>query len=379
MNSGINLSNNAETTIQLRQFTETADHLLGLLSRSRRPTPTAGNTIESQLVRLSQLRAERGPAVAVVKVARDIRGTMQLSTQRRLVAEISSQPGLDEVWREMLPRVLAFDERPDKTVCVESYCHGISLVEVLADDPDRFEDLATLALAAVAPLHRATARLIVVDNLSSVRQWIVEPVAGLADVCSRMDARLVPILDRLESTLTRAIVGRRMTVCWTHGNYTPDNVQLAGRHAQVNRIVGWDEARGDRLALIDEFLMILATSCQVEGADLGTVVSRRLKAGGLSDSERNALIAGSSQSGTGANPSERVDERVAILLTWLHYVAVLLRRNTGGSVRSSWLATNVSPVLDVVADWRGFDVADRRAAAQAVPEDGAAHRRKSQN
>jgi hypothetical protein len=371
MSAGRNLGR-ASAAAQLTQFTGTAEHLLGLLSRSRPRASTPGNTIESQMIRLSQLRAEGGPAVAVVKVARDIRAAMQLRTQRRLVAEIGSQPGLDEAWREMLPRVLAFDERPDKTVCVESYRPGVCLAEVLADDPDRSEELATLALTAIAPLHRATARLIVVDNLSSVRQWIVEPVAGLADVCGRMDARLVPILDRLESMLARAIVGRRITVCWTHGDYTPDNIQLAGPQASVNRIVGWDEARGDRLALIDKFLMILTTSCQAEGAELGAVVSQRLKAGGLSDSERNALNAGPSRSGNGAYDSERVDERVAILLTWLHHVAVLLRKNTGGSMRASWLATNVSPVLDVVADWRGFDGADRRAATQAVTEDATA-------
>ena len=50
------------------------------------------------------------------------------------------------------------------------------------------------------------------------------------------------------------------------------------------------------------------------------------------------------------------------------HVGVLLRKNAGGSIRASWLATNVSPVLDVVAEWRGFDVADRRAATQAVSE-----------
>jgi hypothetical protein len=372
MNSGMNLAGNAATTPHLRQFTGTVDHLLGLLSRSRPRPSTAENTIVSRVIRLSQLRVERGPPIAVLKVARDLRGATELRTQRRLVAEIANQPGLDDGWRELLPRVLSFDERSDATVCVESYRPGIGLAEVLADDRGRFEELATLALDAIAPLHRATARIVVVDNLSSVRQWIVEPVAALADVCGRMDARLVPILDRLESMLARAIVGRRMTVCWTHGDYTPGNVQLAGPQAPLNRIVGWDEARGDRLPLIDEFLMILAMSCRAEGADLGTVVSQRLKAGGLSDSERNVLIAGPSRSGTGACDSDRIDERVAILLTWLHHAAVLLRKDTSGSRRGSWLAANISPVLDVVAEWRGFDVADRRAATQRSTEDAAA-------
>jgi hypothetical protein len=214
MNSGMNLAGNAANTA-------TADHLLGLLSRARPRPSTADNTIVSSVIRLSQLRVERGPSVAVLKVARDLRGATELRTQRRLVAEIANQSELDDGWRELLPRVLSFDERADATVCVESVRPGIVLAEVLAGDPDRFEELTTLALDAIAPLHRATARSIVVDNLSSVRQWVVAPAADLADICGRLGPGLTPKLERLEAMLTRAIVGRRMTVCWTHGDYTP--------------------------------------------------------------------------------------------------------------------------------------------------------------
>jgi hypothetical protein len=98
-------------TAQLTQFTGSAEHLLDLLSRSRTRPAAAGNTIDSKVIRLSQLRVEGGPAVAVLKVARDLRGTMELRAQRRLVAEIASHPGVDKAWLELLPRILAFDER----------------------------------------------------------------------------------------------------------------------------------------------------------------------------------------------------------------------------------------------------------------------------
>jgi hypothetical protein len=347
---------------QPRQLTGTVDHLLGLLSRSRPRPSTAENTIVSRVIRLSQLRVERGPAFAVLKVARDLRGATELRTQRRVVAEIANEPGLDDGWRELLPRVLSFDERADATVCVESYRPGIGLAEVLADDPDRFEELATLALDAIAPLHRATARSIVVDNLSSVRQWVVAPAADLADICSRLDPGLTPKLERLESMLVRAIVGRRMTVCWTHGDYTPDSVQLAGPRGPVNRIVGWDKARGDRPALIDAYLMILTASCQLEAADFGAVVSRRLSAGGLSASERNVLAAMGNRPGTGAGDPDGIDERVAILLAWLHHSAAVCRTDADRSQLDGWLASDVAPILDAVAGWRGLD-ASRAADA----------------
>ena len=55
-----------------------------------------------------------------------------------------------------------------------------------------------------------------------------------------------------------------------------------------------------------------------ERAELGAVVSERLRAGGLSGSERNALRAACERSGTYLRVRERIDERLAILLAWLH-------------------------------------------------------------
>jgi Phosphotransferase enzyme family len=349
-------------TAQPTHVTGPAEHLLGLLSRSRPRPSTTSNTIVSRVIRLSQLRVEKGPAVAMVKVARDPRGAEELRKQRQVIAEIASHPGLDGDWRELLPQVLAFDERLDATVSVESHRPGIDLAEVLVGHPDRSEELTVAALAAIAPLHRTTERSIVVDNICSVRQWVVEPLAELARIYRRLDPRLMPKLDRLEVMLGEALVGRRLAVSWTHGDYTPENVRLAAPQGPVNRIVGWGEARGDRLSLIDVYLIILTASCQAEGADLGSVVSQRLRTGGLSHSERNVLHAGHVRSGTKVSDSAPIDERLAILLAWLHHAATSLRKNAGGSTHDGWLAVNVAPVLDVVATWRGFDVASRRVA-----------------
>jgi hypothetical protein len=220
-------------TPQPTELTRTTEDLLALLSRSRpRPSTNADQTV-SRVIRLSLLRAEDGPAAAVLKVARGLRGSEELRTQRRALAEIASQLGLDEEWRELLPRILAFDERTDATVSVESDRPGVDLAEVLARHPNRVEELTAVALSAIAPLHQATARLIVVDNVCVLRQCIVEPVADLKHICPRLDPRLVPKLDGLETMLARALVGRRMPVSWTHGDYTPGNVRVAGMQGPV--------------------------------------------------------------------------------------------------------------------------------------------------
>ena len=119
--TGVSSSNAAELgygtpTRKPTELMGTTDDLLALLSRSRpRPSTIADQTV-SRVIRVSQLRAEQGPAAVVMKVARGLRGSEELRTQRRALAEIASHPGLDEEWRELLPRTLAFDERIDATV-----------------------------------------------------------------------------------------------------------------------------------------------------------------------------------------------------------------------------------------------------------------------
>ena len=362
--TGVSSSNSIELgygtpTPQPTELTGTTEDLLALLSHSRpRPSNIADQTV-SRVIRLSLMRAEQGPAAAVLKVARDLLGAEELRTQRRVLAEIASHPGLDEEWRELLPRILAFDERTDATVSVESYRPGIDLAEVLGRHPDRVEELTAAALSAIAPLH------IVVDNVCVLRQSVGEPVADLTHMCRRQDPRLVPALDRLETMLARALVGRRISVSWTHGDYTPANVRVAGLQGPVNSIVGWGGAQGDRPALIDEYLVILTTSCQVERADLGAAVGELLRAGGLSDSERNALRAACERSDTDFGAREHIDERLAILLAWLHHAAALWRKRATQPNHQIWWRTNVTPVLETVAAWRGFDVSGA-AARQAV-------------
>ena len=317
------------------------------------------------------LRPEQGSPAAVLKVARGLLGAADLRTQRRVLAELAIHPGLDEEWRELLPRILAFDERTDATVSVESYRPGMDLAEVLARRPDRVEELTAAALSAIAPLHRRTATFVVVDNVCLLRRWVIEPLVGLTDMCRRLDPHRVSEVDRLGTMLRQALVGWRMPVSWTHGDYTPGNVRLAGMRGPVTGIVDWGGARPGQPALIDEYLMILTASCQVERADLGTVVAERLRAGGLLDRERNALRAARDQPDADIGHRERIDERVAILLTWLHHAADLWRTCATDPNHHIWWATNVAPVLDAVAAWDGSDVSRARARAGRGTANGA--------
>ncbi len=309
------------------------------------------------------LRPEQGAPAAVLKVARGPLSSAKLRMQRRVLAELAIHQGLDQEWRELLPRILAFDERTNATVSVESYRTGIDLADVLARRPNRVEELTAAALRAIAPLHRGTATFVVVDNVCLLRRWVVEPLAGLTDMCRRLDPQLVTEVDRLGTMLRQALVGWRMPVSWTHGDYTPTNVRVADIRGPVTGIVDWGGARPGQPAFIDEYLMILMASCQVERTDLGTLVADRLRAGGLSDRERNALRAGCDRPDADIVHRQHIDERVAILLTWLHHAADLWRKCATQPNHHTWWATNVAPVLDAVAAWHEFDVSSVRARA----------------
>jgi hypothetical protein len=306
------------------------------------------------------LRPEQGPPTAVLKVARGLRGAAELRTQRRVLAELAVQQGLDEQWRELLPRILAFDERRNATVSVESYRPGMDLVEVFGQHPERFEELTTAALSAIAPLHHATAMFVVVDNVCLLRRWVIEPLAELMDMCRRLDPCMVPEVERLGSMLRQALVGRRMPVSWTHGRYTPANVRVAGAHGPVTGIVDWGGARPGQPALIDNYLMILTASGRVERADLGKVVAERLRAGGLSNRERNALRVTGNRTDADNGDDDHIDERVAILLTWLHHAAELWRKRATHPNHYIWWAAVVAPVIEVVASGHGLDVSSAR-------------------
>jgi len=318
-----------------------------------------------------RLGPEEGPHAAVLKVVCDPLRATELRTQRRVLAELAIHQGLDEEWRGFLPRILAFDERRDATVSVESYRPGIDLAEALARHPDRVEELTAAALSAIAPLHRRTATYVIVDNVCLLRRWVIEPLADLTDMCRRLDPGLVPEVDRLGKMLRQALIGWRMPVSWTHGDYTPDNVRLAGMQGPVTGIVDWSGARPGQLALIDEYLMILTASCLVERSDLGTAVAERLRAGGLSDRERSALRTARDRADADNAPreriNERIDERVAILLTWLHHIADLWIKRATQPNHHIWWNTNVTPVLDAVAAGPGFDVSSARTTRAAAP------------
>ena len=292
------------------------------LALGREPRPLT--TIVSRVIRLSQLRVERGPAVAVLKVARDMREPRNC--------------GRNAGWSPKLPT------NRDSTTVGGNCCRGFwpstnAPTRLCASSPTDPESIwprysptprplrgadhrGARCHRAVAPCHGEVDR----RGQPLLRSAMGRRAGvGLAEVCGRLDPGLMPKLERLEGMLARAIVGRRMTVCWTHGDYTPDSVRLAGPRGPVNRIVGWDKAREDRPALIDHVPDDLDRELPAQEADLRRrrqPTTHRRRAFRL---RAECADAGTGRSGERCRDPERIDERVAILLAWLHHSAAVCR------------------------------------------------------
>src|ERR1700761_6176128 len=136
------------------------------------------------------LHHEQGAPAGVLKVARGVLGPAELRIQRRVLAELAVHHRLDDEWRELVPRILAFNERTDVTTSVESYRPGTDLAAVLARRSNNAAALTTSALAAIAPLHRRTATYVGMDNICYLRRWVIEPLADVTYMCQRLDPRL---------------------------------------------------------------------------------------------------------------------------------------------------------------------------------------------
>ena len=83
-----------------------------------------------------------------------------------------------------------------------------------------------------------------------------------------------------------------------------------------------------------------------ERAELGAVVRERVRAGGLSGSERNALRAACERSGTCLGVRERIEERLAILLAWLHVSSGRPSAGSSPMIWPSWLRVAAGRVSD---------------------------------
>ncbi|MDT5075606.1 MAG: hypothetical protein QOJ80_243 [Mycobacterium sp.] len=282
---------------------------------------------------------QQRPPAAVLKAARSPLGSRDLQAQRDVLTVLGADPRLDEEWRNLLPRILEFRDDGSGSLSVETFRPAVDLWTALKRSPDSFESLTTAAVATIAELHHRTGKVEVVDD-GHLEQWVDEPLSTLTEMCQTMAPKMLPTVGRLGKVLRGALANRLVLVSWTHGDFAPGNVRLASEQGRVTGVIDWGGARPGQLAVLDCYHMLLSASRVVERRELGAVVKSRLRAGHLTERERRPL-----DIGCGSTRKTDVDDRVLILLAWLHHVAQLNRKCGVYRNHRIWWALNAQPVL----------------------------------
>lgn len=273
------------------------------------------------------------PPAAVLKLPYSAAGAASLRRQHAVLTRLRAEPALGP-WRALLPTVLCAGTVEGRFITVEDALPGRAMRDSLTGASAQVGAPISLALSAIAELHRRTARTVVVDA-GLLDRWIDTPLRSLAPIVHDGGA-----LARLARDLHSALAGQTVSVGWIHGDFWPGNLLVAPDGATVTGIVDWDLAAPDELPVHDLLNFMLSTERLLHGRELGDAVRMRLNGGGWTERERTLLA-----DWTPLPFRDATWARAMVLLYWLRYVATYLANKPHRTRDPWWLAKNVEGVL----------------------------------
>jgi hypothetical protein len=308
-----------------------------------RPLLTAAGLLESrpgEEVRVIQARVADETVVVTVqppgratglilKVASTAPAAADLAVQQSVLAWLHAQVRLSE-WRTLLPRVRWSGAVDGTFGSIESQLPGQS-GEAAQGGAAGLPMAFGCAAAAIATLHRRSARTLVVDE-ATLDRWVDERVRQVARWTDRAAA-----LERIRGELRGALGGTAVAVSWVHGDYRLGNVRCAPG-GRVTGIVDWGRSAPDELPLHDQLNLLLSAERQQTGQELGEMLAAHLRAERWTDLAQAIF-------GLGPTPRPAAAPRVLLRLYWLRSVATALARTPERCQRRQWLDRNLEVVL----------------------------------
>jgi hypothetical protein len=287
-----------------------------------------------------------GTPAAIVRVARSRSGQAGLERAAAALDQLHLRLTSLEV-DTLLPVPIARGELSGRTWLAEGALAGTS-ARTLLPDAERRRRMLVATTQAIAGLHAATARPVVVDD-ALLGRWVTARVAGIAAVlrrgsgASRDGARLA----RVAASVAAELRDRTLSAGWIHGDLWPANVLVAGDGAEIRGIVDWDSAEEGELALHDRLHLAVTTRRLVERTELGPVVAGLLTGGGWTADDRAVLDApaGDGLTGPAGDGLSSLPDPTALWLYWLRFVESNLARRPELATDRPWLAANVEQVL----------------------------------
>lgn len=226
-------------------------------------------------------------------------------------------------WHPLLPKLLAEAGKSRQPYyCIEQKLSGIEARNFISNSENLMRMQKT-STKAIGDLHQCTANDTPVDQ-ALYERWVLKPITRIKEL---QENRNLPLesskgLDRLSVELQAALVGRTLTTSWIHGDFMPDNNLLSANASTITGIIDWDLAESDHLSQLDLILLFLSTRMLTSCSELGDVVVQLLQAGVWNPYEQKLLNSARLVS------DDKLDFRVAILLTWLRHVKSVLKKTT---------------------------------------------------
>jgi aminoglycoside phosphotransferase (APT) family kinase protein len=177
-----------------------------------------------------------------------------------------------------------------------------------------------------------------------VTAWVDEPLVVLESHLRRKGRpeRWEQVaLERVRLELHEALLGRRLTAGWTHGDYVPENVFVDPATGTVNGIVDWELAATPSLPELDFAHLVLSTRAVRRRREYGEIVVEVL-ARGWTGEERAILEQRGDR--TGELPTSAL-----VLLAWLKQTGSLLTKADGYADNWLWQRLNVDAPLAALA------------------------------
>jgi O-antigen/teichoic acid export membrane protein len=282
------------------------------------------------------------PPCAVLKLAESEKAARGLVRETEVLSLLSGDRRLG-AWRAVLPEVLAAGEIDGEPFRVERVLPGVEGSRLMATGAGPVPRLARLA-EGINGLHGPTGTEL--DAGPAVVDSSVDAPLAILEYHARrqhgFERRQLRALDRLRGELHEVLVGGRLTVGWTHGDYAPANLLVDPATGTVSGIVDWELAASQSLQAIDLVHLVLAARALRRHREYGEVVLDAL-AGRLTEEERVVLARAAEPLGC-ARPLS-----VLVLLAWLRHTQNLLTKADGYAESWLWHRLNFEVPLAALA------------------------------
>jgi O-antigen/teichoic acid export membrane protein/aminoglycoside phosphotransferase len=279
----------------------------------------------------------------VLKLAGSVQDSASLRKSRETLQFLNNQQNLGE-WRRLIPEAISSGVVAGQTYLIESVLPGVELRRILHDESAMCQRIGMLAATTINQLHAKTAHYRVVDE-ELFERWVQLPLKEIQKLINLgvISAAYRERINHLCCELHTALIGRKIYISWTHGDYSIFNVLVNPDGNEVTGIVDWDLAETDNLPQLDIVHLLLSIRLDSCRCELGEIVRSLLLEGGWTSYER-CLI----DSAAGEMGGDPISLRILLLLSWLHHINANLTKSSRFAHHILWTTENIEVVLQIL-------------------------------